>query len=103
MPQYSLPTDSAQSVSNAQDMTLPLIVVYLLVAVSCAAPAGQQWRDPSPHQVRFITVDSSVKLEVLDWGGSGVPIVLLGCYLIGHPGRQLVWRLDADPAGRAAP
>jgi hypothetical protein len=24
------------------------------------------WRDPSPHQVRWITVDSSIRLEVLD-------------------------------------
>src|SRR5918992_3498563 len=42
------------------------------------------WRDPSPHQVRWITVDSSVRLEVLDWGGSGQPVVLLGCYLSAH-------------------
>src|SRR5918992_654285 len=42
------------------------------------------WRDPSPHQVRWITVDSSVRLEVLDWGGSGQPLVLLGCYLTAH-------------------
>ena len=42
------------------------------------------WHDPSPHQVRWITVDSSVRLEVLDWGGSGPPLVLLGCYLSAH-------------------
>jgi non-heme chloroperoxidase len=42
------------------------------------------WRDPSPHQVRWITVDSSVRLEVLDWGGSGPPLVLLGCYVSAH-------------------
>ncbi len=35
------------------------------------------WRDPSPHSVRFIAVDRDVKLEVLDWGGSGRPLVLL--------------------------
>ena len=35
------------------------------------------WRDPSPHAVQFITVDKDVKLEVLDWGGSGRPVVLL--------------------------
>jgi non-heme chloroperoxidase len=34
--------------------------------------------DPSPHQVQFIAVDNKqVKLEVLDWGGSGRPLVLL--------------------------
>jgi non-heme chloroperoxidase len=37
------------------------------------------WRktDSSPHTVQFITVDNNVKLEVLDWGGSGRTIVLL--------------------------
>jgi pimeloyl-ACP methyl ester carboxylesterase len=35
------------------------------------------WLDPSPHNVQFITVDNNVKLEVLDWGGSGRPLVLL--------------------------
>ncbi len=34
-------------------------------------------RDPSPHTVQFVTVDKDVKLEVLDWGGSGRPVVLL--------------------------
>lgn len=29
-------------------------------------------------------MDSSVRLEVLDWGGSGPPLVLLGCYLTAH-------------------
>jgi non-heme chloroperoxidase len=34
-------------------------------------------RDSSPHKVQFVTVDTNVKLEVLDWGGSGRPIVML--------------------------
>jgi pimeloyl-ACP methyl ester carboxylesterase len=33
--------------------------------------------DQSPHQVNLVQVDSGVKLEVLDWGGSGRPLVLL--------------------------
>jgi non-heme chloroperoxidase len=35
------------------------------------------WRDPAPHTDQFVTVDQDVKLEVLDWGGSGQPLVLL--------------------------
>jgi non-heme chloroperoxidase len=35
------------------------------------------WNDPSPHRTRFVSVDKDVRLEVLDWGGSGRPIVLL--------------------------
>jgi non-heme chloroperoxidase len=33
--------------------------------------------DISPHTVQFVAVDDNVKLEVLDWGGSGRPLVLL--------------------------
>jgi len=33
--------------------------------------------DPSVHTVQFVTVDKDVKVEVLDWGGSGRPVVLL--------------------------
>jgi pimeloyl-ACP methyl ester carboxylesterase len=33
--------------------------------------------DPSPHQVQFVSVDKSVKLEVVDWGGSGSALVFL--------------------------
>jgi pimeloyl-ACP methyl ester carboxylesterase len=35
------------------------------------------WRDPSPHRTLFVTVEEGVRLEVLDWGGEGRPIVLL--------------------------
>ena len=33
--------------------------------------------DSSPHRVQFVTVEENVHLEVLDWGGSGRPVVLL--------------------------
>lgn len=33
--------------------------------------------DASPHRARFVTVDRNVDLEVLDWGGSGRPLVFL--------------------------
>jgi hypothetical protein len=33
--------------------------------------------DRSSHSVKFIQVDKDVLLEVLDWGGSGQPLVLL--------------------------
>lgn len=32
---------------------------------------------PTPYQVQFIEVEAGVKLEVVDWGGSGRPLVLL--------------------------
>jgi non-heme chloroperoxidase len=30
--------------------------------------------DPSPHKVSFVTASDDVKLEVLDWGGTGRPL-----------------------------
>ena len=33
--------------------------------------------DTSPHKTIFVTVDPDVRLEVLDWGGAGDPMVLL--------------------------
>jgi non-heme chloroperoxidase len=52
-----------------------------LLVVSFAWPLSAQervpWHDPSPHTIQFVTVDDNVKLEVLDWGGSGRPVVLL--------------------------
>lgn len=35
------------------------------------------WVDSSPHTVRFIEAEPGVPLEVLDWGGSGPPLVFL--------------------------
>lgn len=54
------------------------------LAATLSAQTAPSWRDPSPHQTRWVTVDSSVRLEVLDWGGTGPPLVLLGCYLSAH-------------------
>jgi non-heme chloroperoxidase len=35
------------------------------------------WSDSSPHRVSFVSVAPDVRLEVLDWGGSGPPLVFL--------------------------
>jgi len=40
--------------------------------------AQTEWKtDPSPHTVQFVDVDKDVKLEVLDWGGTGRPLIFL--------------------------
>lgn len=40
-------------------------------------PARTVWVDQSPHTVRMVQVAPDVQLEVLDWGGSGPPLVFL--------------------------
>lgn len=68
--------------------TLLVVALSVLGTSTLALRPGAQpsvaRRDSSPHQVRSVTVDSSIKLEVLDWGGSGPPLVLLACYLSTH-------------------
>ena len=49
--------------------TTPLVRSAATHNVSCF--------DTSPHTSSFVTVDPGVRLEVLDWGGSGDPMVLL--------------------------
>jgi non-heme chloroperoxidase len=41
------------------------------------ATAKTEWRDESPHRQRLVSVEKTVKLETLDWGGTGRPVVLL--------------------------
>ena len=55
--------------------TVVLPIIWLLAPL-CAQEAPD-WRDPSSHRVQFVTVDDNVRLEVLDWGGTGRPLVLL--------------------------
>ena len=47
-----------------------------LLALLLLAPP-RPWVDRSPHQVRFVAVAPGVRLEVLDWGGHGPPLVFL--------------------------
>jgi non-heme chloroperoxidase len=49
-----------------------------------AAPASAQqswwpdgWKDTNSHRTRFVEVEPGVKLEVLDWGGTGRPLIFL--------------------------
>jgi pimeloyl-ACP methyl ester carboxylesterase len=53
--------------------------VALMAAMVMPALGERQspWSDPSPHRTQMMEVDANVSVEVLDWGGSGRPIVLL--------------------------
>lgn len=61
-------------------------VAVFTVAAGLAACQGTQaptpinpapWSDSSPHEISFVSVAPDVDLEVLDWGGSGPPLVFL--------------------------
>ena len=54
---------------------LPALAILYLSAAAIAQDGP--FRDPSNHKTQFVTVQPNVRLEVLDWGGSGQPVVLL--------------------------
>jgi pimeloyl-ACP methyl ester carboxylesterase len=57
-----------------KNVTLCLVT---LIALSVNALYAQDQTDHSPHKVQFVTVEKGVKLEVLDWGGTGKPLIFL--------------------------
>ena len=55
--------------------TRPWIVA--LLAVCWSGLLAQELIDSTSHAVQFVTVEQGVRLEVLDWGGAGRPLVFL--------------------------
>lgn len=53
------------------------VVCGLLAIATPPSPRQTEWKDPSPHVAKLVTVETDVQLEVLDWGGSGRALVLL--------------------------
>jgi pimeloyl-ACP methyl ester carboxylesterase len=54
--------------------TISLIVLAMISALPLH---GQDAPDTTKHTVQFVSVEENVKLEVLDWGGSGHPMIFL--------------------------
>jgi non-heme chloroperoxidase len=57
--------------------TSATVCVVQVLATMAILSAQQPWKDPTKHSVQFVTVDKNVQLEMLDWGGTGRPVVLL--------------------------
>ena len=53
------------------------IALMICFIVPLHSQNGPAWKDPSPHAIQFISANDGVRLEVLDWGGSGRAVVLL--------------------------
>ncbi len=77
-------------------MTYLTIFVVLASLLTIARPLIAQDapgnHDATPRSVRFVTVQDNVKLEVLDWGGSGRPMILL------HGGNSTAHEFDTFAA-----
>lgn len=42
-----------------------------------AATTAAEWHDPTPHTVSFVSVPGGARIEVVDWGGQGEPLVFI--------------------------
>jgi hypothetical protein len=72
---YNVDQRVDMSVRRFKGRATSMLLVSLMVPLHAHQPPV--WKDPSPHTTRFVTVDKDVRLEALDWGGSGRPLVLL--------------------------
>ena len=52
------------------------LLVYLCILVLSTAHSNE-WLDKSPHKIHYVEMDDKIKLEVVDWGGNGTPLVFL--------------------------
>jgi hypothetical protein len=58
-------------------MKTAMAVLLVALVAPLQSPQPAAWKDPSSHASRLITAGQDVRLEVLDWGGAGRPLVLL--------------------------
>jgi hypothetical protein len=77
-----MPSTSTCLRLTAQLQTLALVSFATLACLGRNYPGADKSKafteqDPANHSVQMIGVDKDVKLEVLDWGGAGRPVVLL--------------------------
>lgn len=54
----------------------PISALFLTLHLFGQTPS-KATPDKSPHSIRFVNVEGDVRLEVLDWGGEGLPLVFL--------------------------
>src|SRR2546422_1546273 len=62
------------------DSAGPFVRLVAVIVFLCAAhdvEAVDPCTDTSGHKVSFVTIAPDVRVEVLDWGGGGPPLVLL--------------------------
>ena len=58
-------------------MKTAIAVLLVALAAPFQSPPSTGWKDPSSHVSRLVPAGQDVRLEVLDWGGTGRPLVLL--------------------------
>ena len=74
------PARARCTTGNLRAAAVALAATWMATLSACPASHARSeggWSDPSPHRVEYVTVSPGVRLEVLDWGGGGTPLVFL--------------------------
>ena len=50
-----------------------LLAFFYTVVLNTAK--STEWQDTTPHKIYYVEMDDKIKLEVVDWGGEGTPLV----------------------------
>jgi non-heme chloroperoxidase len=78
-------------------MRMTLVWICVSTSLLGSRVGAQERVDKSPHQARFVSVEENVQLEILDWGGSGRPVILLaGLGSTAHEFDEFAPKLSAD-------
>lgn len=56
---------------------IALVIALCMVAFAAAFAQTSAPPDRTKHRIQLVTVEKGVRLEVVDWGGSGPPLVFL--------------------------
>jgi non-heme chloroperoxidase len=70
------PTANREMKNHMVRVAILFMCVASIIVTATVLPAAN-WSDSSPHKVSFVEVQPGVRLEVLDWGGPGKPVLLL--------------------------
>ena len=56
--------------------TLLILIAFMYIAVLTKANASE-WQNTPVSKVSYVEMDDKIKLEVVDWGGKGTPLIFL--------------------------
>ena len=73
---FSIGRISSEQATTAHAAAILVLLSMFAIAVSSSLQAQRRTSAPAPA-VRTVTVENGVNLEVLDWGGTGRPLVFL--------------------------
>ena len=54
-----------------------IILLASIFTLALNTANSTEWQDTTPHKIHYVEMDDKIKLEVVDWGGEGTPLIFL--------------------------